>query len=431
MARSKGTGSLYKRASDNMWVGVVELPPGPDGKRRRKPVARKNKADAIRELRRIRDEYERRGDLSTAQPPTLNAWIDDWWQRYATKKLKISVWDDYEGKIRLYIRPSIGSIRIDKLEPKHVHRLHAYITEPTADRPGLSSSTANGVHQVLRAILRDALKEDLVRRNVAAIIPPPPRSTQEEDYLDSSDARKLLASMDPGDGTVTADLMLRALAYLAGLRQGERLGLTEEFFDMERREITVAWSLTRLTYKHGCGEMVNGEWPCGRRKGGYCPQKALKIPDNQDVRHVSGGLHLVRPKTKSAWRVVPMVGLLYEIAKLYLESDHYEPGPHGMLFTRRSGKTGKVVPISGDWDSRNLARLLDEADLRRVRGHSARHTCNTLLIELGVPDDVRLRIIGHAALRSNATYTHTSDARIISAIDAIGHELDWRRDVDE
>lgn len=421
MTRGKGEGSLYRRKSDGMWVGAVTLPINADGKRRRKVVARADKAEAMREMKKIRTALANQGDLDTAKPPTLNEWIDDWWKRYRPN-LKVSVWDDYESKIRLYVRPSIGHVRLDLLAPRHVHHMHAYVT----DELGLTSSTANGVHHVLRAVLRDALTEDRVRRNVAAVTKAPERSTTEADYLDTEDAKKLLKSLDPGNGTVTAELALRAVAYLAGLRQGERLALTRDMIDLDRKRIVVAWSLTRLTYQHGCGAESPQGWPCGRRKGGYCPKKKIEIPDNQDVLHVDGGLYMVRPKNKNAWREVPIVGLLEEVLRIYL--DDYEPGPNGLVFTRINKKTGKRTAISGDMDSKGLKTALAAAEIRPIRGHSARHTCNTLLIELGTADDVRFAIIGHASARSNATYTHTSDSRKIDAIDGLGRELDWRTD---
>jgi hypothetical protein len=46
-------GTLFK---DNRgyWVGGVELPPGPDGKRRQKRVVRKDRNECMAELRKLR-----------------------------------------------------------------------------------------------------------------------------------------------------------------------------------------------------------------------------------------------------------------------------------------------------------------------------------------------------------------------------------------
>lgn len=56
MTRGKGEGALFK-ASDGLWTVRIELPRGPDGKRRQKVVRRKDKKQAMIELERL--QYER------------------------------------------------------------------------------------------------------------------------------------------------------------------------------------------------------------------------------------------------------------------------------------------------------------------------------------------------------------------------------------
>lgn len=56
MTRGKGEGSVYKRASDGLWCVRIELPPGPEGKRRQKVVCRKSKPVVLQELKRLQEE---------------------------------------------------------------------------------------------------------------------------------------------------------------------------------------------------------------------------------------------------------------------------------------------------------------------------------------------------------------------------------------
>jgi len=39
--RDKGDGGLHKRKKDGMWIATIELPPGPDGKRRENKLSEK------------------------------------------------------------------------------------------------------------------------------------------------------------------------------------------------------------------------------------------------------------------------------------------------------------------------------------------------------------------------------------------------------
>jgi integrase len=422
--RARGSGGLYQRASDGMWVAAISLPTT-DGTRRRKVVTRAKKADAIKELRRLRQELERVGDLRTSSP-TLSIWLDVWWKRYAMKRLKVSARDVYRSRIDRYIRPSIGPVRLDRLAPEHVHRLHDYVT----DHLGLSVTTARGAHRVLSSVLADALREDKVNRNVCLVVPAPRPAVHKAAYLDNRQALTLLASQDPGDGTVPQSLAMYAVAFFAGLRQGERLGLTREAIDFDAGTITVSWQLRRLPHEHGCGDKAeDGSWPCGRRLGGYCPKRWVPVPPDQEVRHVDGGLYLTRPKSKAGWRVIPMIGLLAQTLQRYLEDN--EPGMEGLIFTRPNGSrkrgAGDGRPLDPSPDARAWKAALDAAGLPRVIGHSARHTCNTILTELGVPVDVRIQILGHASNAVNEqVYTHTSDVRVQDAMALMDRALDWR-----
>src|SRR5690349_20965680 len=120
--RRKGAGGLYQRA-DGMWCVAVELPRPDPNKRRRKVIARAKKDDAVRELNRVKEELRLAGDLPTSSP-TLEAWLNLWFERIASKRLKVSTRPSYRGKIDNYIIPAIGRYRLDRLSTDHIRRLH-------------------------------------------------------------------------------------------------------------------------------------------------------------------------------------------------------------------------------------------------------------------------------------------------------------------
>lgn len=393
--RKKGSGGLYQRASDGMWIAAIELPSDGTGKRRRKVIARAKKSDAEAARRDAIRALQKQGDLTTAAP-TLAQWCDTWWERYAMKNLKVSSRPSYRSPIDQYIKPAIGRIRLDRIEVDHVYRLHDYVQKTR----GLSASTAHGAHRVLSAILSDAEKERLVTRNVAKVANKPRVRKDAKKYLDNAQARALLLA-------VASHPLERAMwttAFLAGLRPSERLGLTVEMIDLDAGVLTVAWQLRRLAYDHGCEDQ-----PCGRKRGGNCPKKSITIPDDQEARHVRGAFWLLRPKSSKSWRRFPMPPLLTETLRQYI--DTHQPGLEGLIFTRPDGS-----PIDHADDSTLWRERLAAEGLPCVTGHSARHSCNTILTELGVPVDVRQKILGHASAAVNeAVYTHTSDARVADA----------------
>lgn len=412
--REKGTGGLYQRKADGMWCGSVELP-SPDGKkRRRKVIARARKDEALAALRQARKDLERTGDLPTASP-TLATWLDLWFTRVATPRLKVSTRPTYRGHIDRYIVPAIGKVRLDKLNPAHVQRLHEYITGDL----DLSPTTALQSHRILAKALTDAMREGRVNRNVATLVDAPRKARVKKVYLDATEGRTLLrhAATDP----TRADEAARwAVALLTGARPGERLGLTHDEINFDTNTITIAWQLQRLTYIHGCGTTTpDGTWLCGRKRGGNCPQRGIDVPADQEVRHLEGGLYLTRPKSAAGWREVPMAPLLREMLHRYTQAR--PPGAHGLVFTRDGHRPIDPSDDSAAWDT-----ALRAAGLPDVNRHSARHTCATLLDELGVPENVRVQILGHASGTTTAIYTHVADSRTVEAMDRLGGLLDYR-----
>lgn len=410
-----------------MWVAAVELP-AIGGKRRRKVIVRAKKEDALRELRKLRLELDKRGDFG-APSPSLADWCTDWMARYGRKR-KPTNWSRDQSTIDRYIVPPLGKVKLDRLTVAHVHRMHAYITSPSPDGLGLSPTTANHAHRTLSAILEAAFAEEKVVRNVAKVAGAPAVAIVDKTHLDNGQARQLILGLDPGDGTVPTDLAMMALSYFTGMRPAERVGLTREMVNLDAGTITVAWQLQRIAFEHGCGPAdEDGRRPCGRRKGGYCPQRRVLVPPSVEATRVEGGLWLTRPKTRAGWRTIPMVGILRDTLAAYLET--HEPGMEGLLFTRPQGGKGKGAmtgrPIDPAAYTARWHELLRGSGLPDVSPHSARHTCNTILVELGVPADVRIQILGHAGERVNTqVYTHTSDARVREGMLQLDQAMRWR-----
>lgn len=409
-----------------MWVAAVELP-SIGGKRRRKVVVRAKKDDAVRELRKLNAAKDKYGDFG-APSPTVEAWCADWIKRYGRKR-KPTNWARDESTINRYIVPTLGKVKLDKLTVSHVHRMHAYVTDPAPEGLGLSPTTANLAHRTLSAVLEAAFAEERVARNVAKVARAPKVAHVKKHHLDSDEVQRLLMALDPDDGTVPTDLALMALSYFTGMRPAERVGLTREMVDLDAGTITVAWQLQRIAFDHGCKKDDDGTPTCGRKKGGYCPQRREIVPASVEATRVEGGLWLTRPKTTAGWRTIPMVGILRDTLAAYLET--HEPGMQGLMFTRGQGGKGKGAltgrPIDPAAYTERWHELLRAAGVPDVSPHSARHSCNTILADLRVPADVRIQILGHAGEKVNEqVYNHVSDARVREGMLTLDQAIRWR-----
>lgn len=414
--RDSGAGSIYQRA-DGMWVGALTLPDGPDGQRRRKVVSHRTKAGVTAKLRAMRSDLDHAGDLPTSSP-TVEAWMRQWIDRIAAPRLKPRTLATYRGYVDRYIVPSIGKIRLDRLTPDHVRRMHAHALDAGTDErgrplPPRSTTTALQAHRILSKALTDAMREARVTRNVAGLVDAPRRAVSKRGALTVDDARRLLVAVahDPDQAARCS------VALLAGLRQGERLGITADALDLDAGTLTVSWQVQRLVWSHGCGEQAaDGSWPCGKRQAGACRARHVPIPPDQEAVQVYGGLWMTRPKSRAGWREVPFPPLLHEVLRRYTETR--SPGDQGLIFTREDGH-----PIDPRDDSAAWHEALALAGVPDVPLHSARHTTATLLLELGVPEPVRVAIMGHSSATVTAGYTHVADPLMRDAMHRLGAHL--------
>ena len=137
MARGRGEGSVYL-AKSGLWTAAVALPPDPlTGRRRRKVVRAKTKAEAVRKMRAVQLELAAAGDLPTGRAPTLAQWLTTWLERDVLPALKPSTAADYRTSVERHIIPAIGSRRLDRLTAADVRAVHARVAAA-----GASTSTA-------------------------------------------------------------------------------------------------------------------------------------------------------------------------------------------------------------------------------------------------------------------------------------------------
>ena len=74
--RARGEGSVYRRVSDGLWVGMLDLGIV-DGRRRRKTVYGQSEREVARKLGTLRTAHDRGTDL-LAPSLTVGQWFDVW-----------------------------------------------------------------------------------------------------------------------------------------------------------------------------------------------------------------------------------------------------------------------------------------------------------------------------------------------------------------
>ena len=408
--RQRGEGSVSQRG-DGLWVGRVELEPR-NGKRRRRVVYAKTQKAVILKMRDVRREVDK--GVTTTRSMTLETWLTKWVNEIAPGRVKPKTLATYRSYVNRYIIPAIGRVKLDRLNTQHVRDLHAFVFSQQRNGQSLSSTTASHAHRILGTALADAMRDDLVSRNVAQIEPAP--GNDERGKRRPFALEEFVRFMRAVESDRLASRWL--FGFLTGARQGECLGLRWSQVDLDAGVADLATQLQRIPYKHGCGR-AGEDWACGRKRADRCPLKALDVRPGFWHEPLDGNLCLQRPKTKGSTRVVPLPVPVVQALRLrhadYLAERGDYATDHGLVWARLDGR-----PIDGSDDRAAWHMHLRAAGLVDTDQHSMRHTSSTLLMVLGVEEHVRMSILGHSEEATNRRYTHVDLTQQRAAMDQLG-----------
>lgn len=369
--RDRGEGSIYKD-SRGLWRASIELPPGPDGDRRRKVISSKSKTTLIQKMRALQQEKDQLGDLPT-RSSTTGEWLTYWIENIAPTTRRPKTVSTYRGAVNNYLIPQLGSTKLTNLTPP---RIRGMLDGIASDK---STSYASTVFNVLSIAMQDAVRDRVVTSNPVEHMQRPRVRTKPQEALTVDEAVRVLQVL----ATHPHGTML-ATSILTGARRGEVLGL--EVGRVTDR-LDLSWQLQQIK-----------------------PEHMEKAPADYERRHVEQNFWLVRPKTMGSKRVLPLVDPLKTLLERWIEAKQ----PTGLLFTRPNG-----LPIQPNDATRIWGEVLVEAEVERdVKLHGARHTTVDLLYYAGVPEDVISQVVGHSTRQMTRAY-QTSGGQSQRVLDAM------------
>lgn len=368
--RGRGEGGVRKRA-DGRWEGVVELG-WTDGRRRRKYVYGKTRADVAS---KIRQEQQRlaAGLAPTDSRRTTGQFLEWWSKAVLPGTVSRSSEETYRRVLRLYVIPLVGLIPLAKLAPADVTEMMRAMAEGRASdrKRKLGVQTQNQARKVLSKALRRAQQEGLIGRNAASLADAPRLTRSEGRSLTAEQASLFLAALD-GKRMGIAYVMQLAL----GLRLGEVLGLS--WADLEL-ETAPAASICR-----------------------------------QLRRFEDGGLVLTDLKTPQSRRTLALPAPLVSGLSSWRSEQAQERLAAGPSWCDRSNLVF-TTPIGTPVDPANyrhrLATITDKAGLGRWTTHELRHSAGSFLFAAGVPMKLISETLGHSSERvTSDVYVHTAEA---------------------
>ncbi|SNQ51644.1 Integrase [Frankia canadensis] len=398
--RGAGEGAIYKDTSGR-WRATVDLG-WKDGKRQRKYLSGRTRAEVAEKLRTVRRQQEDGVKVVTGDKPlTVEQWLTFWLDTIAGRKVRPSTLATYRGYVHNRIVPELGGYRLDRLEPEHLESFYA-----ACESEGLAPATVLQMHRIISRALKIAHRRGRVTRNVATLVDAPSVERDEVRPLTAADARAIL---DTAKGQRDAARWSVALAL--GLRQGEALGLAWDAvsLDITPATLTVRQALQRRAWAHGC------EDPKTCTTARRCP------------RRTGGGLVIVPPKSRAGRRTIVIPANLAASLRVHRAAQEAERqaaggewiNKHDLVFVQPNGR-----PIDPRADHRAWQDLLTRAGVRTARLHDARHTMASLLLAQGVHPRVVMEIMGHSQISLTlGTYSHVAPELSTDAADRMGTAL--------
>jgi len=345
MAKRRGNseGSIYQRKSDGKWCAALSLPGA-----KRKVFYAKTRREVDKKLSAARLAAER-GEIVAGPRQTVRQFAVRWLEDTIRPSVRPRTFEAYEERLRLHVLPELGSLTLEKLSPQHLQRLYARKVES-----GLSASTVSHVHFVANRMLKQALRWNLVPRNVAQLVDPPRRKTAEHRPLDIKEIATFRASVRGHRYEPFWNLLLSA-----GLRFGEAAALRWSDVDADGGILHVRHSLTRER---------GGKWS------------------------------LTEPKTAKSRRMLPLTSLGLEslqrarVIGMELRLLGGERWEHNdLVFPTRNGTPVREAHVLAEFH-----KELKEAGLARRRMHDLRHTFATQLFALNKHPRAVQDLLGHA-----------------------------------
>lgn len=363
--RAKGEGSIFYSPAKGLYVARVELTPDVTGKRRRVEISGKSHEAVVRKLRKLNQDKDAHGDLPTSSW-TVKQWGEYWIQNIVNGTRRPNTTSRYHGKLKMYVYPVMGSVKLSKVTPAHVRKVIKAMGE--------TSTSTKFVFSVLNVMFRDAVRNGQMLVNPCAAVEPPRIREPNLTVLSPAETQDVLARILTGP-----DAVLWALYILTGARRAEIAGLTWDKITDE--SIEISQQLQSITSEY-------------------------EFPRDMKRTHVKGPLWLVPTKTKAGTRIIPNVEPLRSLLRQW-RADAPE-NPWNLVFCLKFAN-GTVVPLRPDHIGVKWDAMRDALGASGVRLHDLRHGAVDLLYALGVPERIIIEIVGHSSYAMSRAYKSAED----------------------
>src|SRR5215471_9755149 len=354
--RGHGEDSIYWDASKGRYVGAVSLGFSPAGTRIRRKVSGRTKAEVRDKLRELHQQVD--SGLRPRRRYTVGDALEDW-LAHGVDGLSARTVTLYRGTIVKALTEQLGAVRLTELTAGDVQGALA------AMAPRLSTRTLQIARNVLVRAIRQAERDDLVARNVAALVKPP-KGQGAGRPSKSLTLEQAIALMAAAEGTRLEAYIV--LSLLSGMRTEEARAL--------RWDHVVVW--------------VGGQWVPVAEAGFDHEQVAVFV-----WRAERAGGDTKTPESRRTLALPRRCVEALREHRVRQAADRLAAGPlwqdHGLVFASAAG-----TPM----DDHNVRRMFRAITRDAGLGtgwvpREMRHTFVSLLSARGVPVEAIALLAGH------------------------------------
>jgi integrase len=287
---------------------------------------------------------------------TIAEFVNRWEQDWAASNVGPKSLERYRQLLLLYVKPNIGSVRIQKLRPVHLNELYGKLLRGGGkDGRPLSPRTVGHVHRVLHRLLGHATTWGVTTQNVAAAVSPPRVPDESEVQILSEE--QIATILHALEGRTLRPIVAFLLG--TGARRGEALALRWKDLDLATGTVRIERSLEQT----------------------------------------KSGLRFKSPKTKNGRRNVSISPWLFAELRAHrarqqerrLSLGQGRAPDDSLVFARWDGSTRSPHWLTQKWALKMGALKID------CTLHGLRHTHVSQLIAAGMDVLTISRRIGHAS----------------------------------
>ena len=351
----RGKGSIIKRG--NRYSIIVNLQDRSRNRERKWESGFTTKRQAEKRLGELLTQIET-GLNVEASHTAFGQFLNEWLERYVSKRVRGSTMDGYRQRAK-HIVDGLGDVSIVDLRPDHLIEYY------DSKLSNLSASTITKHHHLIVDCLSDAVKWNLVTRNVGIAVEPPRAPKKEMKALSVGETHQFLDNCT----TEPWRTIFHTLIW-TGIRRSELLGLQWNDLDLDMALMTIRRSLVRL--QNGTYVTDEPKTSSGARSLDLAPSTCLLLKQHRADQE----------------RDVELLGIPSSQANF--------------VFGHPDG-----TPRTPSTVTQQFRRIASRAGLSGVRLHDLRHTHASLMLQQGTDIKTISTRLGHSSVAFTMdTYAH-------------------------